>query len=82
MMINSNKPGKVSVMLISRVVKPYDSKDTLKSCVRMKIQQSKGDVYAKYLIEKMSKFEFCRIENIYKLKHQLKKFVYFFSISP
>ena len=51
-MINSNKPGKVSVMLLGRVVKPSDSKDTLKSCVRMKIQQIKGDVWAKYLIEK------------------------------
>ena len=37
-MINSNKPGKVSVMLLGRVVKPSDSKDTLKSCVRMNIQ--------------------------------------------
>ena len=51
-MINSNKPGKVSVMLLSRVVKPYDSKDTFMSCVRMNIQQIKGDVWAKYLIEK------------------------------
>ena len=46
-MINSNKPVKVSVMLIVIFVKSSDSKDTLKSCVRMKIQQIKGEVWTK-----------------------------------
>ena len=46
-MINSNKPVKVSVMLIVIFVKSSDSKDTLKSCVRMKIQQTKGEVWTK-----------------------------------
>ena len=41
-MRNSNELGKVSVMLLGRCVKSSESRDTLKSCVRMKIQKSKG----------------------------------------
>ena len=46
----------------------------------MKIQQSKGGSWDKDLIDEMRNFEFCKTENIYKLKHQLKTFIYFFSI--
>ena len=46
----------------------------------MKIQQSDGGGWDKGLIEKMSKFEFCKTESIYELKHQLKTDVCFFFI--
>ena len=46
----------------------------------MKIKQIKGGGRDKDLVDKMSKFKFCKIKNIYKLKHQIKTVVYFFSI--
>ena len=81
-MLNSNRPEKVSVMLLGIFRKPSDSKDAFESRSRMKIHQIKGAGWDKDLNDKMSKFEFCRTENIYKLKHQLKTVVCFFSIVP
>ena len=81
-MRNPNKPGKVSVMLLGRVGKSSDTKDSFESCVRMIIQQSKGSGCDKYFIDKMSKFEFCKKGNIYNLKHQLKIVVCFFFDCP
>ena len=46
----------------------------------MTIQQSEGGWWDKDLIDEMRKFEFCKTQNIYKLKHQLKIVLCFFLI--
>ena len=60
-MRDSNKPEKVSIVLLVRVGKKFDTKDTFESRVRMKIQQSEGVGWDKYSIDKMSNFELCKI---------------------
>ena len=51
-MRNSNKPGKVSVMLLGRVVKLSDYNDAFKSHVRMTIYQSEGRGWEKISLTK------------------------------
>ena len=79
-MINSIKPGKVLVILLGRFGKSSDSKDAFKSRIRIRIQQSEGGGWEIYIIDEMRKFEFCKTEKIYELKHQLRIVIFFYSV--
>eukprot|EP00957_Ditylum_brightwellii_P086565 6586065-Ditylum_brightwellii.AAC.1 len=75
---NSNEPGKLTIMLIGKVGKSSDSKEAKEARVRMRIQQSEGGGMDIDTINIMCKFKFCKTENIYGLKHQLKSSICFF----
>ena len=77
---NSSEPGKLLVMMLDWVQKKSDSKEEVEARVRMTIQQCERDSLDGDTIKEMSKFEFCKTENIYELKHQLKNAEGFFTI--
>eukprot|EP00957_Ditylum_brightwellii_P010521 797306-Ditylum_brightwellii.AAC.1 len=62
---NSNKPGKVTVMLLGTADSTSDSQEDFEEKAQMILQQSEGDGLDADSIKKLSKFSLCKTKDIY-----------------